>query len=103
MRSHIIVLIAGLIFSLPTAALSDSVREHQRHQDRRIDRGEHRGTLTDKEANRLEDKEQAIEQERQDAKEDGKITQRERKSLRHEQRELSQDIYRKKHNDRRER
>ena len=103
MRSHIIVLIGGLILSLPPAALSESIRDHQQNQDRRIDRGERRGSLTDKEAGKLENKEAAIEEERQDAKEDGKITQRERKSLRHEQRELSQEIYRKKHNEKRER
>ena len=103
MRSRILVLIAGLMISLPTAALSETIREHQQNQDRRIDRGERRGSLTDREERKLEEKEQAIEEERQDAKQDGKITQRERKSLRHEQRELSQEIYKKKHNERRER
>jgi hypothetical protein len=102
MRSPIIVVVAGLVLSLPPAAFSDSLKKHDRHQEKRINKGENRGALTDKEADRLEDKQEAIQEERAEAKEDGKITDRERKSLRHEQKELSQEIYRKKHNDRRE-
>jgi hypothetical protein len=97
------VLVGGLLLSLPPAALPETVRHHQKNQDQRIDRGDRRGTLTEKEEAKLEEKEAAIERERQEAKEDGKVTQRERKSLRHEQKELSQDIYRKKHNERRDR
>ena len=103
MRKHILVLVGGLLLALPQAAMSESIREHQKNQDQRIDRGDRRGSLTEKEERKLEDKEAAIERERQEAREDGKVTQRERKSLRHEQKELSQDIYRKKHNDRRDR
>jgi hypothetical protein len=103
MKTYIMVLAGGLLLSLPPAALSESVRHHQKNQDQRIDRGDRRGSLTEKEERKLEDKEAAIERERQEAREDGKITQREKKSLRHEQKELSQDIYRKKHNDRRDR
>jgi septal ring factor EnvC (AmiA/AmiB activator) len=102
MRSPIIVLAAGLILSLPPAAFSDSLKKHDRHEEKRINKGEKHGALTDKEADKLEDKQEAVQEERAEAKEDGKITKREKKSIRHEQKELSQDIYRKKHNDRRE-
>src|SRR5262245_36003231 len=98
MRRTIVVLVGGLVMSLPPAAISKTGRQHQRHEEKRIERGEHRGSLTEKEAGKLEEKQDAIEQEREEAKEDGKITPRERKSIRHEQKELSQDIYRKKHN-----
>jgi len=102
MRSPIIVLVAGLILSLPPAAFSENLKKHDRHEEKRINKGEKRGALTDKEADKLEDKQEAIQEERAEAKEDGKFTKREKKSVRHEQKELSQDIYRKKHNDRRD-
>ena len=102
MRSPIIVLVAGLILSLPPAAFSENLKKHDRHEEKRINRGEKRGALTDKEADKLEDKQEAIQEERAEAKEDGKFTKREKKSVRHEQKELSQEIYRKKHNDRRD-
>ena len=102
MRSPIIVLVAGLILSLPPAAFSENLKKHDRHEEKRINKGEKRGALTDKEADKLEDKQEAIQEERAEAKEDGKFTKREKKSVRHEQKELSQEIYRKKHNDRRD-
>jgi hypothetical protein len=102
MRSSIIVLVAGLALSLPPAALSTNLKKHDRHEEKRINKGEKSGALTDKEANKLEDKQDAIQEERAEAKEDGKITKREKKSIRHEQKELSQDIYRKKHNEKHE-
>jgi hypothetical protein len=103
MRRSVIALIGGLVISLPPAAWSVTLEQHERHEDKRIHRGEKRGSLTDKEAGKLEDKQDAIDEERAKAKDDGKITNRERKSIRHEQKELSQDIYRKKHNEKRER
>ena len=102
MRSPIIVLVAGLILSLPPAAFSENLKKHDRHEEKRINKGEKRGALTDKEADKLENKQDAIQEERAEAKADGKVTKREKKSIRHEQKELSQDIYRKKHNDRHE-
>jgi len=98
MRRTILVLMGGLVVALPPVARSAEIQKHERHEEKRIDRGEHRGSLTDKEAAKLEGKEDAIEEERAEAKADGKITKREHKSIRHEQKELSQDIYRKKHN-----
>ena len=94
MRRTILVLMGGLVVALPPVARSAELQKHERHEEKRIDRGEHRGSLTDKEAAKLEGKEDAIEEERRV----GKITKREHKSIRHEQKELSQDIYRKKHN-----
>jgi hypothetical protein len=101
MRRTILVLMGGLVVALP-AAQAGEVRKHARHEENRIEKGERRGALTGKEAAKLEDKQEAIDEERAEAKEDGKVTPRERRSIRHEQKELSQDIYRKKHNERRE-
>ena len=102
MRRTTIALIGGLLL-LPTTGLTETVQQHERNLDKRIDRGDRRGSLTEKEEANLEEKEAAIARERAEAKEDGKVTDRERRSLRHEQKELSQDIYRKKHNERRDR
>jgi uncharacterized membrane protein YebE (DUF533 family) len=98
MRRTVIALAGGLVISLPPAAWSVTLEQHERHEDKRIHKGEKRGSLTDKEAAKLEDKQDTIDEERAAAKADGKVTKRERKSIRHEQKELSQDIYRKKHN-----
>jgi|SoiMethySBSTD1v2_1073268.scaffolds.fasta_scaffold42102_2 hypothetical protein len=102
MRRDIIALIGGLTLLLPTAGLPETLQQHDRNLDKRIERGDRRGSLSEKEEKAVEEKQDDIARERAEAKGDGKITQRERKSLRHDQKELSQEIYRKKHNDRRD-
>ena len=102
MRPKTIALIGGLTLLLPTAGLTETLRQHDRNLDKRIERGDRRGSLSEKEEANLEEKQDVIDRERAEAKEDGKVTERERQSLRHEQKELSQDIYRKKHNERRD-
>ena len=102
MRRDIIAHIGGLTLLLPTAGLPETLQQHDRNLDKRIERGDRRGGLTEKEEKAVEEKQDDIARERAEAKGDGKITQRERKSLRHDQKELSQEIYRKKHNDRRD-
>ena len=102
MRRDIIALIGGLTLLLPTAGLQETLQQHDRNLDKRIERGDRRGSLSEKEEKAVEEKQDDIARERAEAKGDGKITQRERKSLRHDQKELSQEIYRKKHNDRRD-
>jgi len=103
MRRTTVALIGGLTLLLPAAGLTETLRQHDRNLDKRIERGDRRGSLTEKEEATLENKEEAIARERAEAKEDGKVTKREHRSLRHEQKELSQEIYRKKHNERRDR
>ena len=102
MRRNTIALIGGLTLLLPAAGMTETLRQHDRNLDKRIERGDRRGSLTEKEEKAVEEKQDDIARERAEAKEDGKITQREHRSLRHEQKELSQEIYRKKHNDRRD-
>jgi len=102
MRRNIIALIGGLTLLLPAAGLPETLQQHDRNLDKRIERGDRRGSLSEKEEKAVEEKQDDIARERAEAKGDGKITQRERKSLRHDQKELSQEIYRKKHNDRRD-
>jgi hypothetical protein len=102
MRRNIIALIGGLTLLLPTAGLPETLQQHDRNLDKRIERGDRRGGLTEKEEKAVEEKQDDIARERAEAKEDGKITKREHRSLRHEQKELSQEVYRKKHNGRRD-
>jgi hypothetical protein len=102
MRRTTIALIGGLTLLVPTAGLPETLQQHDRNLDKRIERGDRRGGLTEKEEKAVENKQDEIARERAEAKEDGKVTKRERRTLRHDQKELSQEIYRKKHNDRRD-
>ena len=102
MRRTTIAIIGGLTLLVPAAGMTETLRQHDRNLDKRIERGDRRGTLSEGEEKAVEEKQDQIARERAGAKEDGKVTNRERKSLRHEQKELSQEIYRKKHNERRD-
>ena len=102
MRPTTIAIIGGLTLLVPAAGMSETLRQHDRNLDKRIERGDRRGSLSEKEERAVEEKQDQLARERAEAKEDGKVTNRERKSLRHEQKELSQEIYRKKHNERRD-
>ena len=102
MRRTTIALIGGLTLLVPTAGLPETLQQHDRNLDKRIERGDRRGSLSEKEEKAVEEKQDEIARERAEAKEDGKVTKRERRTLRNDQKELSQEIYRKKHNDRRD-
>ena len=102
MRRTTIAIIGGLTLLVPAAGMTETLRQHDRNLDNRIERGDRRGTLSESEERAVEEKQDQIARERAEAKEDGKVTNRERKSLRHEQKELSQEVYRKKHNERRD-
>jgi hypothetical protein len=102
MRPTTIAIIGGLTLLVPAAGMTETLRQHDRSLDKRIERGDRRGSLSEKEERAVEEKQDQIARERAEAKEDGKVTNRERRSLRHEQKELSQEIYRKKHNERRD-
>jgi len=66
----------------------------------RINRGVKSGQLTGKERTRLQNKQNTIWAEREQAAADGKITKHERTDIRHDQERLRQDIHQKKHNKR---
>jgi hypothetical protein len=102
MRRTTVALIGGLTLLMPAAGMTETLQKHDRKLDKRIERGDRRGSLTEKEEKAVEEKQDDIARERAEAKEDGKITHRERRSIRHDQKQLSQEIYRKKHNDRRD-
>ncbi len=96
----IIVAAAVAALALPALAQTQStprVDKRQKMQERRIDRGEKSGALTEKEAARL-DKGQARVQKMEDkAVADGKVSAKERARLEKAQDRQSKRIYREKH------
>ena len=95
-----VTLLAAAAVALPAAAQTQStprVDQRQANQERRIERGEKSGALTQKEAARL-DKGQAHVQKMEDkAAADGKVTAKERVRLEKAQDRQSRRIYRQKH------
>jgi flagellar motor protein MotB len=87
-------------FALPAAAQTDSTRridKRQDRQERRIEKGEKSGQLTQREAARL-DKGQARVQKMEDkAVADGKLTKKEKARIEKAQDRQSKKIYRERH------
>lgn len=90
---------------LPMAAQAASPNHHpgsinarERRQDRRIEQGERRGSLTYRESQRLERRDARLErQEARMRRSGGKFTVAERERLQHEMNRNSRNIYRQKH------
>lgn len=68
------------------------------NQERRIRQGVRSGELTRLEVRRLQRQERHLRMTRRAAMADGRVTPRERKEIRREQRRISREITRKKHN-----
>ena len=90
------------VFVLGTCAASmaqttPSVDRREHRQQRRIRRGVHSGSLTRREAGRLEAQEAKTKAEEAAAKADGKVTRRERAHLQRRENRTSRHIYRQKH------
>lgn len=94
----VVVFAAVLAVAVPTAR-AESIKKHEQKEQHRIDKGVQSGKLTPKEATRLENQQKIIEQERDQAAADGKVSKRERQDIRHDQKRLSHDIHKKKYND----
>lgn len=98
MRTTIIA--AALVLSLGTVAQADdppAIKERLGNQQDRIEQGVDNGELTRKEARRLREGQGEVRDMRQDAREDGVVTQRERQAIKREQKDQSQRIYDQKH------
>jgi hypothetical protein len=99
------VLMAALLFTSAAVFAAEPstprVDQRQENQERRIEKGESSGALTEREAKNLEHKQDKLAKHEEKAKEDGKVTAAERGKLRAESRRNSRAIARKKHNDRR--
>jgi hypothetical protein len=97
----IIKTLAVLSLVLPALAFAQAntprVDQRQANQERRIDQGVASGSLTQREANRLERGQQHVSNMENRAKADGVVTRRERARLNHAQNVQSRRIYAQKH------
>jgi hypothetical protein len=94
------IMVAALALSLGAVARAGdppTVKERLHNQQNRIEHGVENGELTRKEAQRLRKGQREVRDMRQDAPEDGVVTQRERQAIKREQKDQSQRIYDQKH------
>jgi uncharacterized membrane protein YebE (DUF533 family) len=93
--------LAVLSLVLPILAFAQTntprVDQREANQERRIDQGVASGSLTPREANRLERGQQHVDNMENRAKADGVVTRRERARLNHAQNVESKRIYAQKH------
>ena len=93
------IVAAACVFAFSTAmATTGVIHKRQKRQDARIQHGMQSGEVNPKEAAKLQAEQRTIQGDREKALADGKITKRERRSIRHEQNQASKDIRRMKHN-----
>jgi uncharacterized membrane protein YebE (DUF533 family) len=87
------------VLALPVMAQTDTphIDQRQINQQQRIDQGVSSGTLTEKEAARMERGQTHVENIEDRAKSDGTVTNRERARMHHAQEVQSSRIYRQKH------
>jgi hypothetical protein len=77
------------------------INHRERRQVRRINRGVHNGSLTRRETGRLAAQQARIRAHEARARSDGRVTARERASIRHQENRASRNIYRQKHDSQR--
>ena len=90
--------LAGILM-LPSSAEAGRIKRRAENQQDRIAQGIGSGSLTAREAARLERREAHLNHEVRDMREDngGKLTKRDRAIVNHQQNRLSRGIYRQKH------
>lgn len=97
----IVKALAALAIVLPTFAFAQAntpgIDQRQANQERRIDQGVASGSLTPREANRLERGQQRVDNMENRAKADGVVTRQERARINHAQNVQSERIYEQKH------
>jgi hypothetical protein len=101
MKITIYVAAAALVAASAATVSAGEIRQRMNTQDRRIENGVENGELTPREANRLENQQETIADERARARADGHMSRGERREIHHDQRAASHTIWRKKHNARR--
>ncbi len=101
MQRFIPIMIALFVVAGVAPGHAATIQKRQAKEAHRVNKGEKRGQLTPKESSRLRNQQNLIAIERSQAKMDGKITQRERSDIHHDQNRLSKDIKHKRHNQRR--
>lgn len=94
-------MLAAIALSLPVLAFAQAntprVDQRQANQEQRIDQGVASGSLTQREANRLERGQQRVDNMENRAKADGVVTRQERVRLHQAQDVQSRRIYAQKH------
>jgi hypothetical protein len=83
--------------SAPAGANTPGIDQRQANQEQRIDQGVAKGSLTRREARRLQHEQGAIDKAENKAKADGTVTRAERRRLHRLQDRASRDIRRQKH------
>ncbi len=92
----IVKALAAIAIVLPTLAFAQAtpgIDQRQANQERRIDQGVASGSLTPREANRLERGQQHVANMENRAKADGVVTRQERARISHAQNVQSERIY----------
>ncbi|MCG2578903.1 hypothetical protein LZ012_18065 [Dechloromonas sp. XY25] len=93
--------LAAIAIVLPTLAFAQAntpgIDQRQANQERRIEQGVASGSLTPREANRLERGQQHVANMESRAKADGVVTRQERARINHAQNAQSERIYEQKH------
>jgi uncharacterized membrane protein YebE (DUF533 family) len=96
-----ILLTFAMVLGVSAACMAQTatprVNQRERHQQKRIRQGVRSGSLTKREAARLEHQQGKTEAAEAAAKADGKVTQKERRHLRERTRHTNRSIYRQKH------
>lgn len=94
------VILSLFLSTIAGVVLAGEVKNREENQQDRIAQGVKSGELTAGETAHLEKREQKIENDREKALSDGKMTHKEKTKLNHEENKVSKKIYRKKHNGR---
>ena len=100
MNRSIIVAVAIAVFAAPGLALAQStprIDKRQEKQNKRIEKGEESGQITEKEAARLEKGQAHVQKLEDKANADGKVTKAEKARIERAQDKQSRRIYRQKH------
>ena len=93
----LLMLISPVLFNSLSAHGGHGINTEQKEQHAKIKHGRATGQLTPKEAMALHMQQAKIENYKEMAKADGKITRPERKLIKHEQKKAERNIYRQKH------
>ena len=91
------IAVLGSISTQASAASLDRSERREAKQENRISEGVQNGSLTEKEALRLQEREHRIDHMQLNAAKDGRVTKREAARIEHAQDHASRAIYRQKH------
>lgn len=92
----IVGIVSALILS-GTPGGATTIHKHQKKQSKRIEKGVKSGELTPEEAAKLKANEADIQAKREKALADGKMSKKEKREIRHEQKQTGHEIRKEKH------